>query len=182
MKIREAEQEPGVPRLLVGGRAQAAERREQAAVLGEALSRCPALCGSPAARTAGDCTAVSTPPGSERGKASPRWPGTERQPSSYRGAEPSPHRGAHAELRPFFPLSRLYAITSRPRLSATVRGYQPTPPLGSPPDAPTPRGQGRSPGARPKGPGRRPRADAHPVSMAPSPSPLQQLRSPALTP
>lgn len=57
----------------MGGRAEAAERRGQAAVLGEALSGCPTLCRSPAARTAGDGGGHSCfhPAGEREGKSIP---------------------------------------------------------------------------------------------------------------
>lgn len=115
-----------------------------------------------------------------RGEKHPRGiRGAERQRSSRRSAERSLHRGAHAELRPFFP-SAAFMLQLRGRDC-------PRPPTDTPAPlstrrSPTPRGQGKSPGAGPRGPGRRPHAEARPVSVALSPSPLQQLRSPALTP
>lgn len=79
--------------------------------------------------TAAD-TAVSTPPGSVRGKASPRWQRSRAAAvlAQGRGAEPTPRSARRTS--PFLPLSRLYATTSRP---PTVPSHRPTPTLSSPP-------------------------------------------------
>lgn len=169
----------------MGGRAKAAEGRGQAAVLGEALPGCPAFCQSRAARTAGDGGGHSCfhPAGERRGrgerKASPPWPGSQAAAvlERGRGAEPPPRSARRTS--PFLPLSRLYATTSRPRLSAATGRH---PRSARRPVIPDALGSGKATGSLGRGPGRRPRADARPVSAAPTPAPLQQLRSPALTP
>lgn len=166
----------------MGGRAEAAERCGQAAVLGEALSGCPTLCPAPAAPTAGDggrhsCFHLAREP---KGKS---IPGVAGRPSGRcpRAREQS---GAHTpERKPNFalsspqpPLCHNFAAADCPQPPADTHARL------TARRSPTPRGQGRSPGAGSRGPGRRPRADARPVLAAPWPSPLQQLRSPALTP
>lgn len=166
----------------MGGRAEAAERRGQAAVLGEALAGCPTLCLSPAAPTAGDGGRHSCfhPAGERKGKS---IPAVAAEPSGSR-PRAGARSGAHtAERTPNFALS-----SPQPPLCHNFAAADcPQPPADTHAQLTawrflTPRGQGRSPGAGSRGPGHRPRADARPVLAAPSPSPLQQLRSPALTP
>lgn len=77
--------------------------------------------GLPRATAAG--TAVSTPPGSAGGggrKASPRRPGSQAAAVLARGRRVEPRPRSARRTSPFLPCSRLYATTSRPRLSAAT--------------------------------------------------------------
>lgn len=116
--------------------------------------------------------------GGER-KASPPGPGSQAAAvlERGRGAEPPPRSARRTS--PFLPLSRLYATTSRPPLAAATGRHPRSARRPVIPHAPR---SGKASRSRGHGPGRRPRADARPVSAAPTPAPLQQLRSPALTP
>lgn len=104
------------PRSAVGKRPSSA-RRSPAAPRSAPLGP----PGLPRATAAG--TAVSTPPGSAGGggrKASPRRSGSQAAAvlARGRGAEPRPRSARRTS--PFLPRSRLYATTSRPRLSAAT--------------------------------------------------------------
>lgn len=106
----------------MGGRAEAAGRRGQAAVLGEALSGYPTLCPSPASPTAGEGSGHSCfhPAREREGKSIPVVSGEPAAAilAQERGAEPPPRSARRTS--PFLPLSRLYATTSRPRQSAAT--------------------------------------------------------------
>lgn len=119
----------------MGGRAEAAERRGQAAVLGEAPSGCPTLCPSPASPTAGEGSGHSCfhPAREREGKSIPAVSG---EPSGSGPRAGARSRAPTAERTPNFALSSPQPPLCHNFAAATVRGNRPTPPLGSPPSDP----------------------------------------------